>query len=211
MPATATTMQTRRLVAANRRVNPLAIRQACPSQEPLQPVAWLWTTFVGVIEPVGWDHPDAVALREARQREIAETYGRDDSEPAGSAVTGPDVAVFLVAYDGRRAVGCGGLRIIGDGVGEVKRMYVDSAKRGTGVSTALLKALETWAIEHQLRSLRLETGDLLVAAQRFYEREGFTSIPPFGPYVGSTLSRCYERQVVPGHDEGTPDPGSSNQ
>lgn len=150
-----------------------------------------------MIRAVSWGHPDAVALREARRREIAEIYGREDSEPAGSAATGPDVAVFLVAYDDQLAVGCGGLRVIGDGVGEVKRMYVHPAKRGTGVSTAILKALESWAVEHQLRSLRLETGDLLVAAQRFYEREGFTSIRPFGPYVGSTLSRCYEKQLGP--------------
>jgi putative acetyltransferase len=93
-----------------------------------------------VIQEVGWDHPEAVALREARRREIAEVYGRQDSEPAGSEATGRDVAVFVVAYDDSRAVGCGGLRLIDDGVGEVKRMYVDPAARGTGVSTAILAA-----------------------------------------------------------------------
>ena len=144
---------------------------------------------------VEWDHPDAVALREARRLEIAEAYGRDDSEPIGSAVTGPDVAVFLVAYADGDAVGCGGLRVIGDGVGEVKRMYVVPAKRGTGISSSILRALEAWATEHEIRILRLETGDLLVAAQRFYEREGYAPIPPFGPYVGSAISRCYEKQL----------------
>lgn len=155
-----------------------------------------------MIEAVAWDHPDAIALREARQQEIAEVYGREGSEPAGSEATGPDVAIFLVAYGDGCGVGCGGLRIIGDGVGEVKRMYVNPANRGTGVSTAILKALENWSVEHNVRTLRLETGDLLVAAQRFYEREGFTSIPPFGPYIGSSLSRCYEKQVVPGSEYG---------
>jgi GNAT superfamily N-acetyltransferase len=149
----------------------------------------------GVIKAVSWDHRDAVALREARRLEIAETYGREDSEPAGSAATGPDVAVFLVAYEDNRAVGCGGLRFIGNGVGEVKRMYVDPAYRGTGVSASMLKALEAWAAEHSVRTLRLETGDLLVAAQRFYEQEGYVPIPPFGPYAASALSRCYEKRL----------------
>lgn len=145
-----------------------------------------------------------MALREARRREIANAYGREDSEPAGSAATAADVAVFLVAYQDSRPVGCGGLRVIADGVGEVKRMYVEPACRGTGVSSAVLRALESWAVEHGIRTLRLETGDLLVAAQRFYERHGFARIPPFGPYVGSDLSRCYEKQVVARDDEATP-------
>lgn len=153
------------------------------------------STFLPVIEVVSWDHPDALALREARRRDIADTYGREHTEPIGSAATGPDVAVFLVAYDNGTAVGCGGLRVIADGVGEVKRMYVAPAMRGTGVSTAILKALEDWAVEHHLHSLKLETGDLLVAAQRFYEREGYQRVPPFGPYVESSLSICYEKQL----------------
>ena len=148
-----------------------------------------------MIEVVSWEHPDAVALREARRLEIADVYGREDSEPAGSAATGSDVAVFVVAYDDGVAVGCGAVRIIDEHVGEVKRMYVSPDKRGTGTSTAILRALEEWAVEHQLDTLVLETGDLLTAAQRFYEREGYTPIPPFGPYVGSTLSVCYEKRL----------------
>jgi putative acetyltransferase len=150
-----------------------------------------------VIEDVEWSHPDAVALREARRLEIAEIYGRDGSEPAGSEATGPDVAAFVVAYDDGRAVGCGGLRLIDDGVGEVKRMYVVPGSRGRGTSTAILTALEAISRRLGVRTLRLETGDLLVPAQRFYERQGFTPIPPFGPYVGSALSRCYEKHIQP--------------
>ncbi len=161
-----------------------------------------------MIGAVRWDHPDAVALRAARRLEIAETYGREDSQPVGSEATGPDVAVFFVAYRSGRAVGCGGLRIITDGVGDVKGMYVEPASRGTGVSTVILNALESWAVEHSVRTVRLETGDLLVAAQRCYEREGYSPIPPFGPYVGSALSRCYEKQLVAGRDRQTTGQGS---
>ena len=152
-------------------------------------------TFMGVIDTVSWDHPDAIALREARRVEIAETYGREDSEPAGSAASADDVSLFVVAYDNGVAVGCGALRMLADGAAEVKRMYVVPTKRGTGVSTAILRALELWAVEHSIDRLVLETGDLLVPAQRFYEREGYQRIPPFGPYVGSALSVCYEKRL----------------
>ena len=149
-----------------------------------------------MIKAVGWDHPDAIALREARRLEIAEIYGREDSEPAGSAATSEDVSVFVVAYDDDVAVGCGALRVLADGSAEVKRMYVSPPKRGTGTSTAVLRALEDWAREHSIDRLVLETGDLLTPAQRFYEREGYRRIPPFGPYVGSALSVCYEKQLA---------------
>ena len=153
------------------------------------------TTVVPVIEAVAWDHPDAIALREARRVEIAETYGREDSEPQGSAASAEDVSLFVVAYDDGVATGCGALRMLDDGAAEVKRMYVAPDKRGTGTSTAILRALESWAVEHSIDRLVLETGDLLIAAQRFYEREGYTRIPPFGPYVGSALSVCYEKRL----------------
>ena len=123
-----------------------------------------------VLLAVRWDDPDAVALREARRREIAEAYLREGSEPAGSEATGADVTAFLVAYDDGGPVGCGCLRIIGEGVDEIKRRYVVPARRGSRVSPAIFKALEDCAVAHHLRVLRLETGDLLVAAQRFYER-----------------------------------------
>lgn len=144
---------------------------------------------------VDWDHPDAVVLREARRADIAEAYGRDGTEPAGSEASATEMAVFLVAYQGDAAVACGGLRLLGVDAAEIKRMYAVPAVRGTGAATEVLRALEGWAVAHDVSVLRLETGDALRAARRFYQREGYTSIPPFGPYVGSRLSRRYERRL----------------
>jgi GNAT superfamily N-acetyltransferase len=152
-----------------------------------------------VICEVEWEHPDACALREARRAEIAEAYGRDGTEPVGSEATGSDMAVFLVAYREGAPVACGGLRALGGHAAEIKRMYAAPSVRGTGVATEVLRALETWASAHDVGVLRLETGDVLRAAQRFYEREGYVSVPPFGPYAGSALSRCYERRLRGGH------------
>jgi hypothetical protein len=74
------------------------------------------------IEEVPWTDPDAEPLRARQGVEIAAAYGTPDSEP-GVAPSAADVSVFLLARaeDGA-AVGCGGLRALGGGSGEVKRM-----------------------------------------------------------------------------------------
>ena len=50
---------------------------------------------------------------------------------------------FLVAYLGSRAVGCGAVRRIGDGMGEIKRMYVSPEARGGGIGRTILAARAT--------------------------------------------------------------------
>jgi GNAT superfamily N-acetyltransferase len=147
------------------------------------------------ITPVTWDDPDAVRLREAQRTELDARYGTDDHEP-GAVPTAGTVAVFLVARDaGGTAVGCGGLRLLGPGSGEVKRMYVDPAARGTGVATALLRALEDHARELGITRLLLETGTGQPDAIRFYQREGYEPIDAYGPYVGEPISRCFARDL----------------
>lgn len=143
---------------------------------------------------VAWDDPDGVALREAQQSEVSARYGVDDSEP-GPKPTAADMTLFLVAFDGEEPVGCGGLRALDATHGEVKRMYVIPARRGTGVSTAILRRLEEEARALGWERLLLETGTEQPDAMRFYEREGFARIPDYGHYVDSEISRCYAKAL----------------
>jgi putative acetyltransferase len=146
------------------------------------------------IRPVDWHDPDGVALREAQQAEVSARYGVDDSEP-GPKPTAADMTLFLVASDDGEPVGCGGLRALADTHGEVKRMFVVPGRRGTGVSTAILRRLEDEAREVGWERLLLETGTEQPDAMRFYEREGFTRIPNYGHYVDSSHSRCYAKTL----------------
>lgn len=147
------------------------------------------------IEQVRWDNTDAVALRARQRAEIAERYGTPDSEP-GVPPSHADTAAFFVAYeDDGSAVGCGGLRALGAGIGEIKRMYVAPASRGSGVATEILLALEEWARDQGWSSLRLETGDAQPDAVRFYTRSGYEPIPAFGAYAESANSHCFERPL----------------
>jgi GNAT superfamily N-acetyltransferase len=146
------------------------------------------------VRRVAWDDPDGVALREAQQAEVSARYGVDDSEP-GPTPTAADMTLFLVAFDGEEPVGCGGLRALDATHGEVKRMYVVPARRGTGVSTAILRRLEEEARALGWERLLLETGTEQPDAMRFYEREGFARIPNYGHYVDSEISRCYAKAL----------------
>lgn len=149
-----------------------------------------------VVRAVPWDDPAGAELRLAQQAEISARYGVPDSEP-GPKPTADDITVFLVASDDGIAVGCGGLRRIDDSHGEIKRMYVVPERRGTGISTTLLSALEDEARSRGWTRLVLETGDRQPDAMRLYEREGYTRIPNFGYYADSTLSVCYEKALAP--------------
>jgi putative acetyltransferase len=147
------------------------------------------------IEQVEWDHPAAVALRQAQREEIAIRYGTPDSEP-GPAPTADDITAFFVAFDDDgNPLGCGGLRQRDDTEAELKRMFVAVPHRGSGVSTAILQRLEAYGRERGWVRLVLETGDQQPDAVRFYTREGFEPIPRFGYYVDSANSLCFAKAL----------------
>ena len=145
------------------------------------------------VRTADWNDPAGVQLRTDQQAEVSARYGVDDSEP-GPKPTADSITVFFIAYDGDVPVGCGALRAIDDRHGEVKRMYVIPDRRGSGVSVAILRALESDAQARGWERLVLETGVEQPDAVRFYEREGYTRIPNFGYYADSPISLCYEKR-----------------
>jgi GNAT superfamily N-acetyltransferase len=148
------------------------------------------------IEPRPWDDPAGAALRTAQRAELDARYGTADHEP-GTPPSAADIDLFLVALDpAGHAMACGALRRLDQHSAEIKRMYVEPAGRGSGVAGAVLRALESAAMERGWTTIRLETGPAQPEAMRFYEREGYREIPLFGPYAGSAMSVCYER-VLP--------------
>ena len=150
-----------------------------------------------IVREVEWGHPDSVALRKAQRVDLDARYGGPESEP-GPHPTAEDITVFFVAYtDEAEPIACGALRQLDAEHGEIKRMFVDPAHRGSGAATAVLARLEEFARAAGWSRLVLETGTLQPEAQRFYEREGYTLIPKFGYYADSPLSICYEKKLAP--------------
>lgn len=74
-------------------------------------------------------------------------------------------------------------------------MFVLKKSRGKGAANAVIAFLEQKSLALGLTRLRLETGDKLVEAHRFYARNGYKVIPNFGYYVGVDTSICMEKQL----------------
>ena len=145
------------------------------------------------ISVVDWDDPAAKLLRDAQQAELKDLYGEED---IGHDMTGEDIAVMVLVRDDDEPVACGAVRDLGDGVGELKRMFVTPAARGRGLSRVVLEELERLALERGCHRLVLETGVLQVAAIGLYLRAGYLPIPGFGEYAAETTSRCFAKDLV---------------
>ncbi len=130
----------------------------------------------------------ASSLLAAMTEEMQSLYGKVDRldrprlDPA--ELEEPD-GVYLVGRSGPRPVAGGGVRRLGPGIGEVKRMYVCPDLRSRGVAGALLDALERWAGQAGYLALRLDTGPLQPHARSLYERAGYRPVAPYNdnPYA----------------------------
>ncbi|MBW8483616.1 GNAT family N-acetyltransferase [Actinomadura parmotrematis] len=145
------------------------------------------------------DGADAQALIAALNAELRGLYDPEDNH---FTLTGEQVApgsgAFLVARVDGTPVGCGAVRRVGAGAGEIKRMYVAPEARGLRLAARLLAALEERAAALGLTRLVLETGPRQHAALRLYERAGYTAIPQFGEYIGGAMSLCFGKDLAPG-------------
>lgn len=86
---------------------------------------------------------------------------------------------LLLAKRNGEAVGVVGLRDLGDGIAEMKRLYIDPAGRGHNFGRALTDAVLAEARRFGYRAIRLDTFPSMVAANRIYDSLGFRDIPPY--------------------------------
>lgn len=106
-----------------------------------------------------------------------------------------DDIVFVLAYAGENAVGCGAYRPIDAECVELKRFFVEPVNRGSGVAKAVFLYLENKARAEGFASMKLEAGEEQPEALRFYTKNGFARIDRFGPYVDSESSVCMEKSL----------------
>ncbi|HEY0343407.1 MAG TPA: GNAT family N-acetyltransferase [Solirubrobacteraceae bacterium] len=132
------------------------------------------------IRPEAADGPAARQLHEEYMALVCERLpGFVPSERifASEEVFGRDGGAWLVAYDaGGEPVGCGGLRTLAPGVGEIKRMFVVERARGVGLGRRLLRELERRAAAQGLRRVRLLTTEVLSEAIALYDAEGYRAV-----------------------------------
>ena len=145
----------------------------------------------GSVAPAGALHiRQAQRAREWRSvRAFFEAYGAElgvDLSFQGFAAELDDVAAAYPAPGGvwlasraRREVGCVGLRSLGDGYAELKRLYAVPGARGDGVGRALVETALAAARATRFLGVRLDTLRDMDAAQTLYASLGFLPIAPY--------------------------------
>jgi len=101
----------------------------------------------------------------------------------------------VVAYLQDEPIGCGALRAYSNDTMEVKRMFVPLHKRGQGIASTLLSALEIWCKELGIKKCILETGKNQPEAIALYKKNRYKIIPNFGKYEGVENSVCFENKL----------------
>ena len=115
---------------------------------------------------------------EAELAERFETgFDADAAIPADPDAMRPPRGVFLVGRVGDDLVACGGVKDLGDGVADIKRMWVATAVRGAGVGARLLAELEGRAALLGHTIVQLETNRALNEAITLYRRAGYIEGP----------------------------------
>jgi ribosomal protein S18 acetylase RimI-like enzyme len=110
------------------------------------------------------------------EREMAELPGR--------------YVPLLIAFHADQLAGCAALRQIGDGIGEMKRVYIRPAFQGSGLGRSLVERVIAEAKAAGYRALRLDTLPKMDRAIALYRSLGFHEIPPYGDNPPEAI--CFE-------------------
>jgi putative acetyltransferase len=146
-----------------------------------------------VIEPMDVRRPEAVLLIARLSEELGRRYGDDGTgffRPED--VEGPRSGFLVARWDGQ-AVGCGAFRPLDEITAEIKRMFVEPAFRGRGISRRVLKALEDAARQAGYTTVRLETGTIQHEALGLYQSAGYHRIKCYGHHKDDPRSVCFEK------------------
>ena len=89
---------------------------------------------------------------------------------------------FWIALAEGKVIGTIALLDIGNNQGALRKMFVASTYRGKhfNIGQKLLNSLLTWAKQKGFRQLFLGTTEKFLAAQRFYEKNGFIEVKKEG-------------------------------
>ncbi|MGI5514031.1 GNAT family N-acetyltransferase [Streptomyces sp. CA-106131] len=137
------------------------------------------------IERVDGGSRDALACLDAYAADIDARFpeGFDPAALVRPEEVSGTAGAFLVAYEEGRPVGCGALRTLEPGVGEIRHVWVHPDARRLGLARRLLDGLEQQAVERGLGVVRLDTHAVLTEAQAMYRACGYAEIPRYDENV----------------------------
>ena len=86
---------------------------------------------------------------------------------------------FLMARRGNDVIGCVALRDLGEGIAEMRRMFVSPQAQGSGVGRRLATGIMKIASALGYATMRLNTGPLQTEAVNLYQKLGFKAVEPY--------------------------------
>ena len=92
---------------------------------------------------------------------------------------GPPTGCLLLALEKSEAAGGVALRRIGEGICEMKRLFIGQEQRGKGIGRILTEALIQEAKRLGYKRMRLDTVPSMTSAIGLYRSLGFEEIPPY--------------------------------
>lgn len=107
----------------------------------------------------------------------------------------PDIKTAVIVYAENEPVACGCFKEFDEYTVEIKRMFVQKAWRGKGLSKKVLNELERWAMEKGYRYAVLETSIHFDTAKQLYQTNGYNIVPNYPPYVGLPESVCMKKEL----------------
>lgn len=136
------------------------------------------------------DHPAAQVLLAQLDSYLAERYPAETNHIDSLEDLKKPNVVFIVAWEGGNALGCGAIKFLRDGVdyGEIKRVFVAQQERGKGISGILMQHLEQSARERGIKVLRLEAGMQQPEAIALYRKLGFTERDVYSGYENANIA-----------------------
>ncbi|MFI5472930.1 GNAT family N-acetyltransferase [Streptomyces cacaoi] len=162
----------------------LGARQRAELTEAMATARRLLRLAAITVEQIDGAAPDARACLEAYAADLTARFGSfTASDLVGPAEVSGATGAFFVAYEEGRAVGCGGLRTLEPGVGELKHVWVHPDARRLGLARRILDHLERAAAERGLDLLRLDTNASLTEARAMYRACGYREIPAYVDHV----------------------------
>jgi len=123
--------------------------------------------------------------------------GFDEELAALPGAYGPPMGRLLLARTGDHVIGGVGLRPIGDGICEMKRLYIRPGHRALKAGRGLAETVIDAARSLGYRAMRLDTMPSMEAAQALYRSLGFREIAPYYPNPHDEL-RYFELDLTGG-------------
>lgn len=140
------------------------------------------------------EDPDFIELVRLLDADLAK---RDGDEHAFYAQYNKidNLKYVVVIVDKDKPISCGAIKHYDEVSMELKRMFTLPTERGNGVASLVLQELEIWTAQLGYSRCILETGIRQPEAIALYQKNGYSLISNYGPYINVEDSRCFEKEL----------------